>query len=83
MRIFYYLYRISYSFSIRRFKLHQKEAFRDIDCFLMNMDEYLKKRIIKHLFKAVGDRAGPEISERPHNDGELLCCNTLKRLAQS
>ena len=53
--------------------MHQKEAFRDTVCFLVSMDEYRKKRIIRHLFKAVGDRAGPDISEWPHNDGELLC----------
>jgi len=48
----------------------QKEAFRDTACFLSKMDVYRKKKFIKHLFKAVGDRAGPNISERPHNDGE-------------
>lgn len=58
--------------------MHQKEAFRDIDYFLMNMDEYRKKRILNHLFKAVGDRAGPGISKKPHNDGELLYRHTLE-----
>ena len=58
--------------------MHHKEASRDIICFLMNMDDYRKKRIIRHLSKAVGDRAGPGISKKPHNDGELLCRHTLE-----
>ncbi len=58
--------------------MHPKEAFRDIDYFLMYMDEYREKRIIKHLFKALGDRAGPDFSESPHNDGELLYHNTFE-----
>ena len=44
----------------------------------MNMDEYRKKSIIRYLFKAVGDRAGPDIFGRQHDDGELLYRHTLK-----
>ena len=58
--------------------MHQKEAFRDTVCFLVNMDEHRKKKIIRHLFKAVCDRAGPDISELTHNDEELLCRRTLE-----
>ncbi len=58
--------------------MHPKEPFRDIVPFLNNMDEYRRKRFMRQLFKAVGDRAGPDISESPHNDGELLCRHTLE-----
>ena len=58
--------------------MHQKEAFRDVVRFLNNTDEYQKKRFIRHLFKAVRDRAGPDISEQPHNDGEHLYQHALE-----
>lgn len=42
------------------------------------MHEHQRKRFIMHLFKTVGDRAGPDRSEWPHNKGEPLCQHALE-----
>jgi hypothetical protein len=48
----------------------QKEEFQDIVRLLNDVDQYRRTIFIRQLFKAVGDRAGPDISERPHNEGD-------------
>ncbi len=62
--------------------INQKQNFLDIVSLIDNVDEYLRIRSMRQLYKAVGDRAGPDISKKPHNDVELLVAIHSSRLAQ-